>query len=204
MTTTVTFTITGNSQQKTGEFKVEDKKYINCILGNVKNDTITVDQYKKLQSIANRAGDMGILEKCDFQTAIELKALADANGYDDMYDISVSKDGKYLLVKVKETTINPRLGIIKKDFNIPNKYFIEEADQYNPTYGKDNADLISKRHTRGKDDIVSYDYDSIELEPGDELKLSIDKISINNSVNGGWGRLFQGIWHTFTTTPTHL
>lgn len=198
MSTTVTLNIQSGNNTSKGSINVADKKLLNCIFPNMQNNTITEAEFKHAQDVARRAGDKGIIEKEDLQTATDKLELAKLNKYGDMYDLSLSDDKKYFIIKVKDSTVYPRLGGIKDDFGIRDGYFVPERDRYSPTYNKDNAELLSKRHEIGSDGIVHADYDEIRLEPGDVLKIPVEEIQIQDGVSGNWGRFWKGLVHPFT------
>lgn len=105
MSTTVTLNIQSGNNTSKGSINVADKKLLNCIFPNMQNNTITEAEFKHAQDVARRAGDKGIIEKEDLQTATEKLELAKLNKYGDMYDLSLSDDKKYFIIKVKDSTV---------------------------------------------------------------------------------------------------
>lgn len=195
MTTTVTLNIQSGKTTSKGSIMVEDRKYLNCIFPNMQNDTITEEEFKHAQDVARRAGDKGVLEEKDIQSGTEKLELAKINKYNEMYDLSLSDDKKYFIIKVRDCNVYPRLGGIKDDFGIRNGYFVTQKDHYSPTYNSDNAELLSERHERGADGIVNGDYDDIRLEPGDTLRIPVEEINIQSGVSSSWGRFWKGVGH---------
>ena len=67
MPVSVTFNITGESSAKTFTCLTNDKKFINSIINVGKDNTITINDVKKLQNIAGLSGDQNVIEESDIR-----------------------------------------------------------------------------------------------------------------------------------------
>lgn len=172
----------GNNQStRKGSIQVENKNLVKCIFPNLSSDTITEAQYKKLQEIASRNGDMGILEVADLEPEEKLEQ-AKINGYSEYYDISLSDDKKYYVIKVKPTNPlfpDPRIEDIKKDFGLKENVFLDN-----------NSALVSERENRSWDTERNHNFDTDKLKGGDVFKLPVAQTSFTKGPAGFWRRLF--------------
>ena len=172
---TVTLKISDGGRQKTGTISVEDKKILSAVLPNFKDNTVTRAQFDMLTNMARSAGDRGILEGCDIGNA---QQKAKYYGYDEAYDIKVSKDGKYLEITVKDQgffTSDPYVATLIKDFNVSLK-----------TFFRNNLDIIEKSDFNPND---NKSPDNIKVKSGKNIKLPIKECKYNT--DGPSGRLIQ-------------
>ena len=123
-------------------------------------------------------------------TAQQKIDLANKNGFGEYYDLKPSSDGKYIILKVKDSGIftqNPTLDTIKSDFGIASGVLVNKGEI---PYG--NQEVIEKRAKPGSTaDGRNTDYDAAKLLPGDKLNIPLEEVKISDSPRGFWGRLFQ-------------
>jgi len=177
-----------NDNTKPFTINVENKKFINSVIVFGEDNTITLEQMKKLQEVAAREGDLGVLEACDLNPEEKIN-LANLNGYNEYYDIKLSKDKKFFEVTIKETgtfVCDPYLGTIKKDFGVREGVFVQGSDI---PYGNESLIMNAKKNMTA--DERNIDYDSAHLKPGDVIRIPVEEVSIQDSPRGFWGRLFQ-------------
>lgn len=166
--------------------KTENKKFINSIITVNENNEITEEQKNTLLTAAAKCGKSDILENCDlsFQQKINL---ANLNGFDKFYDLKLSKDGKFLVMTVKETNMfipRPTIGRIKTDFGIKNGVLVQKGSI---PYG--NEDVISCRHAQSGEE----DYDIAKLLPGDKLNIPIEEVHFDDKPRTALGRLLANL-----------
>ena len=102
MVDSITLNIVGqNNNTKPGTILTESATFINSIITVGENNTITEKDFKVLQNVAAKSGDAGILENSDLNGQQKM-ALANIYKFNEYYDISLSNDGKYFQVKIKE------------------------------------------------------------------------------------------------------
>ena len=189
MTETISLNIAkSNGQIQKFTVQTENKQIINSILNFDENGNISIEESKRLKDIAGRAGDAGILEFADLSGQDKLK-LADANKYSDMYEISLSKDGKFFKVKIKDSMKDPKMSDIKADFGVSDGVFIQGSEF---PYG--NEALFNKRIDES--DLYGFDdknknYDRIQFKAGDTIKIPVNEIQSLNGPRGFLGRLFK-------------
>ena len=187
MTDTVTFNVAnGNKSTRKFTFQTESKELINSIITVGSDNTISHSDMVKLQETARKNGDAGILEQCDLSAEEKLK-MAELNGYNGPYELSLSEDKKFLKVKVKKTKWyypDPQLRTIKADFGIEAKVLVTKDGI---PYG--NEGVISKRAEPGSSaDGRNTDYDVAELKAGDVINLPIALVKLNSKPQGFWQR----------------
>ena len=176
---------TDNNGTKPFTINVEDKKFINSVITVGDNYTITEEQAKKLQEIARRNGDFGILELCDLNSNEKIN-LAYINGYGEYYEIKLSKHGKYYQVTIKETgffTKDPTLNTIKVDFGVRFGVFIDKNEILHG-----NEDLINSRDKKMTAEDRNINYDTTKFKAGDTINIPVEEVTIQNSPRGMWGR----------------
>lgn len=184
MTDTVTLNVAnGNKTTRQATIIVQDgnKQLINSVINVGKNNTIKLSDFQKLQEVARKNGDAGILEQCDLGAKQKLK-LAMMNGFSEYYDISLSDDGKLFKVKIKDAGTfvkNPSLATIKKDFGIRDNVLVQKGKI---PYGNEG---VIPESTYGDG------YDNVEIETGKTINIPVAEINIEGSPRGFWGRLCQ-------------
>lgn len=186
MTDNITFNIAnGNASTRKFSFKAESKELINSVITVGANNTITYSDMVKLQEIARKNGDAGVLEQCDLGAEEKLK-LANMNDFGKYYDITLSPDKKMFQVKIKDAGMlckNPNLAVIKSDFGVRSDVFVKgEEIQY------------------GNENVIPYsapggDFDSVELSVGDVINIPVAEINIDGSPSGGLGRFLSWLSH---------
>lgn len=184
MTDTITLKIAqgkGNAFRE-ATIQVENKNLVKCIFPNmVDKNTLSNDQFKKLQAVARRGGDMGILEIEDL-SPIEKMEQAKINGYDEYYDIKLSDDKKKYVITLKKTGMlfpDPTIERIKIDFSLAENVFLNN-----------NRDLVLKRKDITRDYGNAHNYDFDKLRGGDVFYLPVNQTSFINGPSGFWKRLF--------------
>ena len=183
MGNSITFNVVNSDNKVTNTYTcmLENKSFINSIITVGDNNSIRESDVKKLTDIAQRSGDLGIIEHSDL-TGEEKKNLALANNFGEYYDITVSKDGKYLQVKIKDAGFfckNPNLATIKSDFGIRDGVFVQKD---NIPHG--NEDVIPES-------TYGAGYDSVELLVGETINIPVSEININGTPRGGFGRFLS-------------
>ncbi len=159
---------------------VEDETLIKALFPNGK---VTENELASIQEVARKSGDMGVLEASDLNPTQKL-ALAKVNGYDEYYDIKLSKDGKYYEVTIKETgmfTPDPKACNIKRDFGLKENVLLNN----NMNYMIDNAEPGSSADGR------NTDYDQVKFPAGTVIKLPVDETSFEAGTSGFWRRIFS-------------
>ena len=97
----LTFNVTNSTTQqstKTYTCLTENKAFINSIITVGSENTVTETDIKKLQEVAARSGDMGIIEQSDLNGEEKIK-LANANGFSDYYELNVDEIIESKLIK---------------------------------------------------------------------------------------------------------
>ena len=179
--------VTFNIKDTNNKFSIltTDKTFINSII-TVKNDTITSKDIPKLQEVAKRSGDLGVIENSDLSPEEKL-TLATQRKFGKPYELSLSPDKKYLQVKVKKTKWyypNPQLKTIKSDFGIPDNILVTQNG-----IPHNNEALIKKRAEQGSSaNDKNTDYDNAELEAGDTINLPINMVNLSDKPQGFWKR----------------
>lgn len=177
-----------NSEIKQCSLLTENKNYINSIIELGENNSITEAQMEQLRHVAARSGDSKVLEQSDLNGQNKIN-LAKLNGFDEYYDISLSKDGKLMQVKIKDAGMlvkNPILGTIKKDFGVRDHVFIQ-GDEV--PYG--NEDIIYNNEIDYVSDYNNKDYDRVILKVGQTINIPVNEVNINGTPKGFLGRFFQ-------------
>lgn len=178
---TVTLNVAGQSQQQRQfTIRVEDEKFINSIV-NVKDNTITESDVKKLQQAAQRSGDYGILESSDLNGDEKLN-LADSLKFNEYYDIKLSPDKKFFQITIKETPwycSDPTLGVIKSDFGIRDNVLVQKGSI---PYGNDKV-IPSSSHGIG--------FDKIIMQAGETINVPVSEINLDSTPHGAIYRLFS-------------
>lgn len=180
MTSTITLNLakTNNTNAKTFSIRTENKSLLNAIVGDIKNETITEAQMHRLQEVAGRNGDAGILESCDLGGAEKIN-LAKMNGFSQYYDISLSDDKKYFKVKIKDAGAlckNPNLATIKADFGLRDGVLVQKGKI---PHGNDGV-IPSSTGGGG--------FDGVELKVGKEINIPVSEINITGSPRGAVAR----------------
>ncbi len=184
MTDTITLNVTQGKGHETRKatIQVENKNLIKCIFPNmVDENTLDNSQFKKLQEIARRGGDMGKLESVDLSPEEKVEQ-AKINGYNEYYDIKLSDDKKRYVITIKETGMffpDPRIEDIKKDFSLAENVFLDN-----------NEELVLKREDRSWDTESNHNYDSDKLKGGDTFTIPVEQASFTNGPAGFWRRFF--------------
>ena len=177
----VTLKIVDNSGKDTGKTytcNVENKSFINSIITIGENNSIKKSDIDKLQEVAKRSNDYGIIEQSDLN-GHEKKNLALANNFDEYYDIKVSDDGKYLQVTIKEALKDPNLADIKADFGVKDGVFVKKGD-----IPHGNEDVIpSSSYGAG--------FDSIVIPAGKTINIPVSEINIDGSPRGAFLRILS-------------
>ena len=184
MPSSITFSVVNSSNKEIRKYTclTEDKSYINSIITVGKNNSIKQADVNKLKEVANRSGDAGVIEQSDLNGQ-EKKNLALANNFGDYYDITVSKDGKYLQVKIKDTTIDPNLADIKNDFGVRDNVFVQKG---NIPHGNEGV-IPSSSYGAG--------YDSITIKAGETLNIPVSEINIDGKPRNFAGRFLSWLTH---------
>ena len=181
MADTVTLNVAnGSSAPRKFSIMTEDKSLINSIV-TVKNNTISTSDMEKLQSIARKNGDAGVLEQCDLGAEEKLQ-LAKLNKFSEYYDITISNDKKYFKVKIKDAGMfckNPNLATIKSDFGLRDGVLVNKGSI---PHGNEGV-IPSSSYGAG--------FDSIELNVGDTINIPVAEINIDGSPRGGFGRFMS-------------
>ncbi len=187
MTDIITLNV-ANGNNATRKFSIQvdgDKELISSVITIRSNDTITEADMKKLQEVARRGGDAGILEQCDLGAGEKLK-LAQMNKFSEYYDITLSADKKYFKVKIKDAGFfckNPNLSVIKSDFGLRDGVLVnKDRIQHG------NEGVIPRTAPDGN-------FDNVELEVGDVINIPVSEINIDGSPTGTIGRFFSWISH---------
>lgn len=177
-----------NGQTQKFTVQTENKQFINSIINFDENGNISLEDSKKLRDIASRAGDAGILEFEDLNGQNKLK-LAELNKYSEMYEITLSKDGKLFEVKVKNSWQDPKLSDIIADFGVRRDVFVQKQE-----IPHGNEELFKKRINEsdlfGAGD-KNQDYSRIQFKAGDTIRIPVSEISSLDGPRGFWGRLFN-------------
>ena len=184
MPNTITFSVVNSSNKEIRKYTclTEEKSYVNSIITIGKNNTIKEANMNKLIEVAKRSGDAGVIEQSDLNGE-QKKNLALANDFGDYYDISVSKDGKYLQVKIKKTMIDPNLADIKSDFGVRNDVFVQKD---NIPHGNGGV-IPSSSYGAG--------YDSITIKAGETLNIPVSEINIDGKPRNFAGRFLSWLTH---------
>ena len=182
MTDTLVLNIpNGNNSTRKCTILVENKDLVNTLVKVKKGNVITETDLQKIQDIAKKNGDAGILEQCDLGANEKLK-LANMYGFSEYYDISLSEDRKMFKVTIKDAGFfvsNPNLGTIKSDFGIKDNVLVrKDKIPYN------NEKVIPKS---------SYGdgYDNIKLNVGESINIPVSEVNISGDPRGFFGRLLQ-------------
>lgn len=180
MADTITLNVT-NPNNTTRKFSImaENETLINSIV-TVKNNTISYSDMEKLQNIAKRNGDAGVLEQCDFG-AEEKLALAKLNKFGEYYDITLSNDKKYFKVKIKDAGMfcaNPNLATIKSDFGIKDNVLVQKGG-----IPHGNEGVITGSH--------GGNFDGVTMNPGEVINIPVEEININGTPSGGFSRFLS-------------
>ena len=182
MTDTVVLNIAnGNNSTRKCTVLAQDKSLINSVINVQKGNIITETDLKRLQDVARKNGDAGILEHCDLGAQEKLN-LAKMNGFSEYYDISLSKDKKFFHVKVKDAATfvaDPTLGTIKSDFGIRDNVLVQKGKI---PYGNENV-IPDSSYGAG--------YDNIKIKTGETINIPVAEIDIDGSPKGFLGRLWQ-------------
>lgn len=168
--------INSTTQQSTKTYTclTENKAFINSIITVGSENTVTETDIKKLQEVAARSGDMGIIEQSDLNGEEKIK-LANANGFSDYYELNLSKDGKYIEVTIKDAgalCMDPNLGIIKSDFGIRDGVFVQKG---NIPHG--NNEIIPQSCGGGS-------FDGVVISAGKTINIPVSEINISGSPAG--------------------
>ena len=181
MSDKIVFKIVGqNNTKRECTVLTENKKFINSIITVGKDNTITEADLKTIQDVAKRAGDAGVLEQADLNGEQKIN-LAKINGFAEYYDITLSKDGKYLQVKIKDAgifTANPTLGIIKEDFGVRNNVFVNKGEILHG-----NAGVIPSS--------ANGNYDNVQISAGKTINIPVEEVTVNSSPCNGFARFLS-------------
>ena len=182
MSESITLKLVNNKGEVVGKHTclTEKKSFINSIITVSENNTISKSDINKLNEVAQRSGDTGIIEHSDLNGE-EKKNLALANDFEKYYDISVSNDGKYLQVTIKDAGTfckNPNLADIKSDFGIKDGVFVQKG---NIPHGNEGVIPSS----------AGGNFDGVEISAGKTINIPVSEININGSPRGQWGRFFS-------------
>ena len=176
MTDTVTLNVISTDQSTRKEtIQVSNKDLIKCIFPAFNGKDITSVGYNKLVTIA-KAGDQKVLEESDLSPAQKMKQFY-LNGYDDAYEIKLSKDGKFYEITVKPTGIlypDPRLYHIKKDFGLKENVFLDN-----------NRKLVGKHPENSE----SGSYDLNKIKGGTTFKIPVNEAHFLTGPSGFFGRI---------------
>ena len=184
MTVQIKLQVLGENGQKTPfTINTEKENFINSIIEIGKNNEISEADKAKLIELAKRNGDKNTIEDCDMTLDDKIN-YANFCGYNNFYDIKISKDQKYLEVKIKETGAlcpNPTLGEIKQDF----------------LGGKDNILVQKGEIPHGNSGVIddkkyreNYDsYDEYPIEEGKTIRIPIEELQFNEKPRNWWARL---------------
>ncbi len=176
MPTTITFNVKTKTGSKPATINVSNKNVIKYIFPNLKNNNISETQLNQLQGIAKRGGDLGVIEDCDLNSRQKMEQ-AKINGYDEFYDIKLSKDGKFYEITVKPTSMlypDPKIFHIKKDFGLKENVFLEN-----------NRNLVGSN----PDDPESGNFDFNKLPGGTTFKIPVEEAHFTNGPSGFFGRI---------------
>lgn len=170
-----------NNTTRKATILTENKSFINSIITVGNNNTIKDSDFTLLQSVAKKSGDSGIIENSDLNGE-QMKNFALANGFGEYYDITVSKDGKYLQVKIKDAGLfckNPNLADIKADFGVRDNVFVQKG---NIPHGNEG---VIPRSTGGAG------FDSVIIPVGKTINIPLSEINIDGSPRGAFGRILS-------------
>ena len=177
MTDTVTLNVISTDQSTRKEtIQVSNKDLIKCVFPSFNGKDITSVGYNKLVTIA-KAGDQKVLEESDLSPAQKMKQFY-LNGYDNAYEIKLSKDGKSYEITVKPTGMlhpDPQIYHIKKDFGLKENVFLDN-----------NRNLVGEH----PDDSESGNYNFNKIKGGTTFKIPVNEAHFSAGVSGFWGRLF--------------
>ncbi len=182
---TVTLNVVNKNQQQARKFtiQVEDKNFINSIVTVKDNNTITESDVQKLQQVAQRSGDYGIIEGSDLNGEEKLN-LANNFKFNEYYDIKLSADKKYFQITIKKTPwycSDPTLGVIKSDFGIRDNVLVKKG-----SIPYDNAGVIpASSHGAG--------YDNIKIPAGKTINVPVSEINIDSTPHGAVYRFFSNM-----------
>lgn len=170
----LTIPISNPSQgEKTAlNLKVENMavaKYINSIVTVDKEGCITETGAAVLETYAAKSGDKSTLENCDF-TPEEKLGMANANEFNKYYDLSLSADKKFILVKIKDNFTTTRSGFIIHDFGLKENVLLDN-----------NRELMTKRpcsYSAGKNG-KNRNFNNVIFKADDVIKIPVDLAKIN-------------------------
>ena len=175
MTDKVTLNVISTDQSTRKEtIQVSDKNLIKCVFPSFNGEDITSVGYNKLVAIA-KAGDEKVLEESDLSPAQKMKQFY-LNGYDDAYEIKLSKDGKFYEITVKPTGMlypDPEILHIKKDFGLKENVFLDN-----------NRNLVGDH----PDDSESRNYDYNKIKGGTTFKIPVNEAHFSAGPSGFWSR----------------
>lgn len=177
MPTTVTLKVANNNCNNVRNFTVtvENENLLRSII-NMDKKSITTSEMKRIQETIARSGDAGILEACDLSPKEKLN-LAKINGYNELYELQLSQDGKFYEITIKETGFlypDPKIYHIKKDFGLKENVFLNN-----------NRNLVGSN----PEDPEVGNYDLNKLRAGTKFKIPVNEVDFSSGPCGFWGRL---------------
>lgn len=176
MTDKLTLNIVGaNNTVKKVTVNVPDKQKYISIMPDIETRKISQAQYDMFVRGANTINK---LLHGPSQSPEEKMQQFYKNGFDELYDIKLSNDGKFYEITVKPTKAlypDPRIRHIKQDFGLKSGVFLE----YNRNLVGDNPD---------DPEVDNFDYNKIK--GGTTFRIPVAETHFNSSPNGFWGRNF--------------